>query len=356
MNEFIVFTRAIHFGAALWLFGEFVLFAFVVGPAMRRVSGNTPSHGLEPERRLFRVAGCCVAIGIASAIAWLLLEAANMSGTPLTEALNRRTIDTVLRETVFGRIWLVRLALSLLLSAVLWFGWRQQPRRERAILQIGGILLAGAYAATLAWTGHAVSDMGADRFLHLTSDAAHVLAAGAWVGALPGLASVLRRAGDVARPERFALAVSATQRFSALGIISVSALVMTGLINAWYLVGSVPALWATEYGRLLLWKLLIFATMVALAAINRLRLMPRLATATTIVTPSRNALARLRRNTLLELAGGVAVVGIVAALGVATPAVHMPDREHPHPMTSDAQSLKMSAYTIYTGVDSKIVR
>jgi len=217
-------------------------------------------------------------------------------------------------------------------------------------------LLAGAYAATLAGTGHAIGDTGADHYIHLTSDAVHLLAAGAWVGALPGLASLLKRAGDVARPERFALAVSATQRFSTLGIISVSALVVTGLINAWYLVGSVPALWGTEYGRLLLWKLLIFAMMVALAAINRLSLTPRLTTATTIVTSSRNALARLRRNTLLELAGGVAVVGIVAALGVATPAVHMPDREHPHPMTSDAQSLKTSAYTIYTGVDSNIVR
>ena len=60
------------------------------------------------------------------------------------------------------------------------------------------------------------------------------------------------------------------------------------------------------------------------------------ATATTIVTPRRNALARLRRNTLLELAGGVAVVGIVAALGLAMPAMHMPDREHPHPMTPEA--------------------
>jgi putative copper resistance protein D len=202
------------------------------------------------------------------------------------------------------------------------------------MLKIGGTLLAGAYAATLAWTGHALSDAGADRYVHLASDAVHLLAAGAWVGALPGLASLLERAGDVARPERFALAVSATRRFSTLGMVSVSAL-MTGLINAWYLIGNVAALLGTEYGRLLLWKLLIFAMMVALAAINRLRLTPRLATATTIVTPSRSALAGLRRNTLLELTGGVAVVGIVAALGVATPAMHMLDREHPHPMTSE---------------------
>jgi copper resistance protein D len=336
MNEFLVLTRAIHFGAVLWLFGEWVLFAVVVGPALRSVSADALADSREPERRLFRVAGCCVAIGIASAIAWLLLEASTMSGMPLAEALNRHVLDAVVRETLFGRIWLVRLALLLLLSAALWFAWRQQPRRHGAFLQIGATLLAGACAATLAWTGHAVADTGADRYLHLTSDAVHLLAAGAWVGALPGLASLLKRAGDVARPERFALAVSATQRFSVLGMVSVSALVMTGLINAWYLVGSVPALLGTEYGRLLLWKLLIFVMMLALAAINRLRLTPRLTMATTIVTPSRNALARLRRNTLLELAGGVAVVGIVAVLGLATPAVHMPNREHPHPMTSEA--------------------
>jgi len=335
MNEFLVLTRAIHFGAVLWLFGEFVLFAVVVGPALRSVSDHASIDSREPERRFLRVSSSCVAIGIASAIAWLLLKAANMSGMPLMEALNRRTLDAVLRETVFGRIWLVRLGLSVALSAVLWLGSRQQTRRKGAMLKIGGTLLAGAYAVTLAWTGHALSDAGADRYVHLASDTVHLLAAGAWVGALPGLASLLKRAGDAARPERFALAVSATRRFSTLGMVSVSALVVTGLVNAWYLVGNVPALLSTEYGRLLLWKLLIFAVMVALAAINRLRLTPLLATATTIVKPSRNALARLRRNSLLELAGGLAVVGIVAALGVATPAMHMLDREHHHPMTSE---------------------
>jgi putative copper resistance protein D len=117
----------------------------------------------------------------------------------------------------------------------------------------------------------------------------------------------------------------------------VSALVVTGLVNAWYLVGSVPALLGTDYGRLLLWKLLLFALMVTLAAINRLRLTPQLATATSIGTSSRDALARLRRNTLLEMAGGVAIVGIVATLGLTTPAAHMLHHERPHSMTSEGR-------------------
>jgi copper resistance protein D len=224
------------------------------------------------------------------------------------------------------------------LSAALWLAWRE-PRRRGSILKISGTLLAGAYAATLAWTGHAIGDTGADRYIHLTGDAVHLLAAGAWVGALPALISLLKRAGGVARPEGFALAVSATRRFSTLGMVSVSALVVTGLVNAWYLVGSVPALLGTDYGRLLLWKLLLFALMVTVAAINRLRLTPQLATATptSIGTPSRNALARLRRNTLLEMAAGVAIVGIVAALGLTTPAAHMLHHERPHSMTSEGR-------------------
>jgi putative copper resistance protein D len=338
MNEFLVLTRAIHFGAVLWLFGEFVFFAVVVGPALRSVSGDGSTDSGEHERRLFRVAGCCVAIGIASAIAWLLLEAASMSGTPIAVAFNRPTLDVVVGETLFGRIWLVRFGLSLVLSAALWFAWRE-PGRLGSILKIGGTLLAGAYAATLAWTGHASGDMGADRYIHLTSDAVHLLAAGAWVGALPALISLLKRAGRVARPEAFALAVSVTRRFSTLGLASVSTLAVTGLVNAWYLVGSVPALLGTDYGRLLLWKLLLFALMVTLAAINRLRLTPQLAmaTPTSIGTPSRNALARLRRNTLLEMAAGVAIVGIVAALGLTTPAAHMFHHERPHSMTSEGR-------------------
>jgi copper resistance protein D len=338
MNEFLVLTRAIHFGAALWLFGEFVFFAVVVGPVPRSFSGEASTDSGERERRFFRATGCCVAIGISSAIVWLLLEAASMSGTPLAVAFSPQTLDVVVRETLFGRVWLVRLGLSLLLSAALWFAWRE-PRRLGPILKIGGTLLAGAYAAMLAWSGHATGDTGADHSIHLTSDAVHLLAAGAWVGALPPLISLLKRAGGVARPERFALAVSATRRFSTLGMVSVSALAVTGLVNAWYLVGSVPALLGTDYGRLLLCKLLLFVLMLTLAAINRLRLTPQLAmaTPTSIGTPSRNALARLRRNTLLEMAAGVAIVGIVAVLGLTTPAAHMLHHERPHSMTMEGR-------------------
>src|SRR5262249_32401233 len=71
----------------------------------------------------------------------------------------------------------------------------------------------------------------------------------------------------------------ATLRFSTLGLISVGLLIATGIVNGWILAGSVPALIGTDYGRLLLAKVALFLAMVAVAAVNRLRLTPRLALA-----------------------------------------------------------------------------
>jgi hypothetical protein len=41
---------------------------------------------------------------------------------------------------------------------------------------------------------------------------------------------------------------------------------------------------------------------------------------------------------LLELIAGVAIVGIVAALGLMVPAAHMFHGEHRHPMTSEGSA------------------
>ena len=68
----------------------------------------------------------------------------------------------------------------------------------------------------------------------------------------------------------------ATRRFSTLGTVSVATLMASGIVNAWILVGSVHALFVTEYGRLLMLKLGVFAIMLVFAAVNRFWLTPRL--------------------------------------------------------------------------------
>jgi putative copper resistance protein D len=94
------------------------------------------------------------------------------------------------------------------------------------------------------------------------------------------------------------------------------------MVNAWILVGSFAALTITEYGRLLLWKLVLFAAMLWIAAVNRLWLAPRLALPYGS-QQQRDAQRQLARNSIVEIALGLAIFTIVGALGMLHPAIHL---------------------------------
>jgi hypothetical protein len=68
----------------------------------------------------------------------------------------------------------------------------------------------------------------------------------------------------------------ATRRFSALGLVCVTVLIATGAYNAWTLVGALPPLFGTSYGQLLLIKLALLLPLIAVAAVNLLKLKPRI--------------------------------------------------------------------------------
>jgi putative copper resistance protein D len=98
----------------------------------------------------------------------------------------------------------------------------------------------------------------------------------------------------------------------------VSVLVVSGISNSWLLVGSIHAFFTASYGRLLLFKLTLFAALVGFGARNRFLIKARL-----LKPPAdQNVLSQLRRNVLCEVCLGVAIVLIVACLGVTPPAWH----------------------------------
>src|SRR5207244_4425680 len=107
------------------------------------------------------------------------------------------------------------------------------------------------------------------------------------------------------------LAAIATRRFSTLGVLAVVTLVVTGLINAWFLVGSFPALIETSYGRLVSTKMVLFAIIVSIAAFNRLKLMPGLTAGGNRDDMSQAALERLWRNVIAEVCLGAIILAIV---------------------------------------------
>src|SRR5689334_8736892 len=235
MNPLLAIARAVHFAATLWLFGELMLACLL--SLGRRAASDEVREVLR--LRLPTIARAVIAIGIASAVAWLAAVAEMMSGTPLRQAISPSTLDVVLGSTLFGRVWIVRAGLALLLLLILWprsggRGWRFAS----------GALVAAAYLGALAWTGHAAAGAEPLRPVQLVCDVVHLLAAGAWLGSLPALAHLLARTRSVEQ------AAWAVRRFSNVAIACVAALIVSGIGNSWFLVGSVPALFGTPYGML----------------------------------------------------------------------------------------------------------
>jgi putative copper resistance protein D len=194
-------------------------------------------------------------------------------------------------------------------------------------------ILAAAYAGSLAWTGHAIGGQGIEGLLHPAADALHLIAAAAWIGGLVPLALLLTMAG--ADSATLAAARTATLRFSSLGIASVATLLVSGLINSWYLVGSISAVTTTNYGRLLLLKLMLFLVMVGVAAANWSRLTPKLVQ-DAAATAAQQARRGLRRNAAIEALLGSAIIVIVAVLGTLPPASHAALHEHSSAIPADA--------------------
>ena len=320
MDEGLIGIRAVHFAATAMTAGAVVFGTLVAEPALRTVEA-APATATAVRARLACVAWIALALAALSGPPWLMVVAGRILGQGPGDTLSTGAAWTVLAETQFGHTMTVRLGVALALAVAMAAlaatdgtirAWRRWPPS----------LLAAALLGALAWTGHSGARPGAVGDFQLVCDILHLLAAGAWVGGLLPLALVLSFARRSMDRGGAGLAAAAAHRFSTLGMVAVATLTVTGIVNTWILVGSVSALVETDYGRLLTAKVMLFAIMLSVAAINRLRLVPRLDAAETV--------RRLQRNSLMEVALGLAVIAIVGALGTIEPAVHEMMMEGPH--------------------------
>ena len=225
----------------------------------------------------------------------------------------------LLGGTQYGTVWLLRHALLLLMAALVLLQESETARADWLAWRIEAGILAALGAGLAAWAGHAVSvDPGSA--LPVLVNAVHLIGVGAWFGALPALALLLRVAsredGADARP----FAVIATRRFSAWALVVMTLIVVTGVWNTWNEVGGVPALVGTAYGRLVLLKVALLLPVLALAAWNRQSLLPRLGgDGATVGRPAMRSLAGF---VAIEAILGMALVVVAAVLAVTPPGRH----------------------------------
>jgi copper resistance protein D len=312
----MIYVRAIHFAATLAAAGVVFFIVCIGAPAF---AGAPDSARLRAKLwpKLAFIFWFSLVLALGSGAVWLILTAASMSGEAPVDVLSEGVAWTVLSQTHFGWAWTARLVVALALAAS--FVPLLAERQSRASSGTLAITAAAAFTGALAWAGHAIGGQDTEAVVHPAADVLHLIAAAAWLGALPPLALLFGAAGK----DEAALAVvrTATLRFSALGIAAVGTLLVSGAINTWYLAGSVEALTGTTYGKLLLAKIALFFVMVAVAAVNRQRLTPRL-TQNANLGSAQNAVLQLRRNAVIETLAGLAIICIVAVLGTKAPASH----------------------------------
>lgn len=290
-------ARGVQIAASLSAFGTAIFWSMVAPPVLQ---ADAACARIEARfRRLFHTS---LVVSIGAALVWLVAQAAFLAEAE-SMADVAAAIGPVLTDTHFGHVLDARLLLLLLAAPALGRGG-SIARRALAAVMIGLSLVLQT------WSTHAAAATGVDEVVLLLSQSLHLLAAGAWLGALAPLFIAI----GALDPDRGA---RASRRFSPLGMLCVAVLAATALAQSWLLIGGLAGLVGTDYGRIALVKLVLLLLLLAFAAANRFRHTPAM-----IGPTNAGAKRSLRRCIAAETAVGLLAVFAASLLADLPPALH----------------------------------
>lgn len=219
-----------------------------------------PTPQLRGERA--RDAGAVVWAAVAQLVlvaAQVPLTLSNLLAEPPSAAFQSNQLSQFLTETDVGRALLAQMALAAVTAVTAFL-----------VETVGGavwlLVLALGCLVPQTLTGHAASSVG--HTLAIGSLFVHVLAAALWAGGLFAMAVAARRG---VAGLRFAV-----PRFSTLALWCFVAVAVSGVVNAALRLGSVEALFATQYGALVLGKAGALLILAAFGQRHRTRTVPGL--------------------------------------------------------------------------------
>jgi putative copper resistance protein D len=304
MRTLLLAALWVHLASSLVVVGAF--FMLLLAGVPRAPSARRWEETVVAGSRLV------VLVAIGSGLVWLLARTALFENRPQA-ALETGAVLRAILDTWPGLVWLARHGLLVMLGAFLAIradvldgvNW-VAARGEALGLATLSLALSSASSHAAASTPRAGSAVAVD--------VVHLLAAGAWIGALGPLALLLRAASHDNGADSLPYAVRAARRFSRAALIAMLLLMASGVLSALIQVESIVGLMGTTHGRLLLAKLAVLVPILALAAVNRRRVLPALS------SPD----VRRRLATFVTLEAGLAfvVVALGAAMTLTTPARH----------------------------------
>jgi copper transport protein len=275
-------------GALLWGGLLFVSALWPAGADVRRV------------RVLLTAAWCTGLVATAGA---LVLEGAWIAQLGPSGALHGNVLRAVLK-TDFGREWAAKLLLWFLAVVVL----ADVLRRGRHAVttlpwRVGAFAVGLAVLRIDGMTGHA-GDTPRPAIAEI-ADLVHLVALSAWIGGLAVLLSAVLPRRDVTELERI------VPRYSTLAMLSVTAIVASGVLMAWRMLHGLGELTSTTWGHLLLLKVCLLGIVLAAAFASKTWVAHRLDFAVIL----RGEQALVRPFVLSVLAETAVVLTVVAVAG-----------------------------------------
>ncbi len=240
----------------------------------------------------------------ATALVRLLAQSYALHGERL--APDPALLATLLQVTQWGHAWL--LEMGAIVVAVFAF---IAARRGRTSGWSVAALAGGALTFSMALSGHAAATPTL-RSLALIADSLHIIGGSGWLGSLLFVVAVgvpVALTGD--NTQRWHRVAALVNAFSPTALVFASVTAVTGLFAAWLHVETIPALWQTRYGQMLLLKLAVLSVTAGIGLYNWQRVKP-------VLGAGPDGTRKLRRSAVAELTIGVAVLLITAIL-VATP-------------------------------------
>ena len=308
--------RAVAAGGALAVAGLFGYLLVVVAAARRSLPdrvGAVMTHETLARLRLPML------VAVTCGLAGGLFTAVDTVGQT-TGAIRFGDLVSLLTATRTGVLISIRLLL-LAVAAFLFLraAGKQVPAATRRVdpLLLPGLLCSVAALVALALSGHSAT-RPADRAVAVLFDSLHLGAVGLWIGGLVGLGLVGLPAAEAAaggRPQVVGEVSGALARaFSTGAQLAMLVVFATGSYLALLQVSAVKELTTTTWGEALTVKLALWVTVLMIATLNAVTLVPRMADRAARSHERWSANQKLGSAMRLELVGGLALIGVASVM------------------------------------------
>lgn len=240
-------TDTLQILSATTLIGLLIAIAFLI---------REEHSKLLPEAiRIRNLAIIPAALWLISSLGVLFVELANLLAIPISEAFDLTVVRSFVTQTALGKSFGINIAAAAIVLMLI-------PRISRTT---GSFFILGiTFIGVLAPVFQSHSSSSGNHGLAIGSLLIHVIGISLWVG---GIISLIL----INKSER----IFAIPRFSTLALWSAIAVCLSGSMNAWTRLNFREA-WNSQYGNLVIYKIVLGAILIFIGAIHRKYIMKKL--------------------------------------------------------------------------------